>query len=491
MRLTTRLLVPLLFTVAVVMAAYGLWALQQRETTLADEARRETEAYATALGLALEAAYRDPDRRDVEPIINRISVEPKIYGVIVYGRAAEILWVSRPLQGGIEPAPAVDLHRVIATGEPAFVERWVGPKRVYASVRPIHAPGGGVVGAFEVVQPLEFVEEEKARTRQRFLLNTLTLVAALTLLITWLVRRHIGRPLQSFVAAVRAVGRGELTHRIEVRDRSGELAALAHEFNRMADHLESARERLVQEAEERIELERRLREAEKLAAVGNLAAGVAHEIAAPLQVIRGRAEMLARAAAAGDDAAARNLRIITEQTSRITGIVRSLLDYARRRDVHVEPVDVRDAVSEAVQLLEPETARAGVEVRVECLDAGTLVDGDPHLLHQVLTNLLVNAVHALADAPPPRLITIRCGAAAGCVTIDVEDSGAGIPADALPRIFEPFFTTKPAGSGTGLGLAIARGIVEEHGGTLEAASDGGGARFRIALPAATGVPQHA
>jgi two-component system, NtrC family, sensor kinase len=482
MRLTTRLLLPLLATVAVVMTLFATWALRQREASTTNEAQRVTAAYATALALGLEAAFRAGSDEDVQAAIDRISREPTIFGVIVYGEDTRVMFTSQQV-GEIESAPLAAVRRVIATQQTASFTREIEGQRVYSIVRPLSTRYGEMVGAMEVVQPWEYVQAEVRRTRQRFILNTLTLLLAVTFVIMLLVRRLIAQPLNRFNAAVQALGRGELGYRAAEERTGAELAGLAREFNRMADQLEHARTEVVRQAEQRVVLARRLRETEKLAVVGNLAAGLGHEIAAPLHVIRGRAEMLRRRA--NDETARRNLRIITDQIDRITLIVRNLLDFARRREPRLELVTTGDVIHSVVEFLEPELERAGVELVVEG-GGGTMIRADRDLLHQVFINLVMNALQVMTGWDGARRITIRLHAQppATSVVIDVEDTGPGIDADVMPRIFEPFFTTKPPGEGTGLGLAVVRSIVEDHGGTVDAVDTHGGARFRINLPAA-------
>ena len=483
MRVSTRVLVSLLPTVAVIMSVYGGWALNEREDTLVAEAQRETHAYASALARAFETGLRSVDRAQIQGVIDQVSREPTVYGIIVYDSTGRRLFTSDPMHapGSADPA---DLHRVFRTGRPVALQREIDDQPVFSVLRAIRSPNGRVSGAIEVAQPLAPVDAAKALVRRRYLLNTLTLLAAVTLVTLWLVGRNVGKPLKTFAKAVRAVGRGELGHRIPDAEGTGELAELAREFNAMSDNLATARTALLKQAEERVALERRLRESEKLAAIGTLATGVAHDIAAPLNVIAGRAEMLRRREVEPAERE-RFLRIITQQTGRITTIVRSLLNFARRRQAQVVPVDVAAVVDGVAESFEPDLARAGVAL--ERAEPRPLVAlGDPDLLHQVLANLVLNALQAL-DAAEERRIVVRGGrvSAAGgdLVHVDVSDTGPGVPVELREQVFSPFFTTKPRG--TGLGLSLARTMVEEQGGRIELLSNGArGATFRVSLPAA-------
>lgn len=484
MRIGTRLLLPLLATVVAVMALGAWWSQRQREVTLTAEARRETNAYAVALGMALEAVARSGSEQDIQVMIDRISREPTIYGVVLYDTAARVRLVSETVDT-LRTAPLQSVQKVIASGEPEVLLRDLEGERMYSVVRALRQDGR-LVGAFEVAQPLAFVEVEKQRTRERYILSALLLVVALTVLILWLVRSQVGAPLERLVTAVRALGSGELAYRIDRDVGPGELAVLAREFNQMADRLESARMRLEQEAEERLALERRLRETEKMAALGTLAAGLAHEIAAPLHVIRGRAEMMLKRTPEPEQRE-RNLRIINGQIGRITLIVRNLLDYARRREPRLSRVLVGRLLDDILEFLTAELDGDDVQV-VRTGTADGAVHGDADLLHQVFINLLLNAVQALRGHADTRRIRIHLEADQEHVTVEIEDNAGGIQENMLDLIFNPFVTTKTAESGTGLGLAVARSIVEEHGGRIEAFNrerdSERGAVFRVTLPAA-------
>ncbi len=480
--LGTRLLLPLLPTVTAIMGIYAVWTLADREDTLAPAARTETQAYSIALSLAFDYALRDVRHENVQEILNQVTLAPSVYGVIVYDSAGNQTYASDSVRSPGLPPRAI-LSRVLETGKPAGLEREIDGRLVYSVLRSIHGPRGRVNGALEVAQPLSFIEAEKSEVRKRYLLNTVTLLFALALVTLWLVRRVVTKPMEQMVRAAQAVGGGDLAFRIVQEGHARELGQLARELNTMASRIEQARDTEARQAEERIVLERRLRETEKLAAIGNLAAGIAHEIAAPLNVISGRAEMVLRRP---DDTEVRdrNLRIIVQQTSRITTIVRNLLDFARRREPHYQAIRLSDLVDGVLEFMEGEMERAGIEV-VRDEETDVAFQGDPDLLHQVLVNIVMNAIQAMESTEAPKRLTVRGGPgpADDTVWLEIEDTGHGIAPEAQPRLYEPFFTTKP--QGTGLGLGVARGIMLEHLGQLDAANaPSGGAVFRLTLPVA-------
>lgn len=496
MKLGTRLLLTLLPTATVIMVVFAGWALVEREQTVVPAAQQETRAYAIALGLALDNALRDVRSEQVQGMINQVSREPTVYGIILYDSTGTRVLASDPLNAP-GPPPATVLGQVLRTGETVTLERAIDDQRVFSVLRPLHGQHGRITGALEIAQPMDFVEAQQALVRQRFLFNTVALLLALTATTLWLVHRVVARPMERLVLGARALGGGNLSHRITDEGASTELAALARELNGMAGNLESARQNLVGEAEGRISLERRLRETEKMAAIGNLAAGLAHEIAAPLNVISGRAELMLRRVQLNTDEA-RQLQIIVRQISRITTTVQNLLSFAKRREVLPRRIDLVDVLDGVLEFLEAEFARASIQVRREGGPAP--LTGDPDLLHDVLVNLLLNAVQSMESSEGDRHLSIRLHsrvsadrlAAAGTpmpsliagtfwIVLEVEDNGPGIAPETLPMLFEPYFTTKARG--TGLGLVLARSIVQEHGGWLDARNGAeGGAIFRMALP---------
>jgi two-component system NtrC family sensor kinase len=229
-----------------------------------------------------------------------------------------------------------------------------------------------------------------------------------------------------------------------------------------------------------------LLEAEKLATMGNLLAGVAHELNSPLSVILGQVGLFATSGV--DPKARARIKDIGEAAERCVRIVRSFLTMARRHPPERGHVSLNHLLRDAVELLAFELRIANVEVSFDLQKDLPLVWADAHQLKQVVVNLITNARQAVQDAAPPRRLCLRTrrDAPDQRVRIEVADSGPGVPGEIRARVFDPFFTTKPDGEGTGLGLALARGIVEGHGGAIAIeSSPGEGARFVIELPVET------
>jgi signal transduction histidine kinase len=252
----------------------------------------------------------------------------------------------------------------------------------------------------------------------------------------------------------------------------------------------------VAQAQARLDLERQVRQAEKLAAVGRLASEVAHEVGTPLNVIAGRAGIIQQALAP-EHPSLRHVETIARQVERITAILRQLLDYARPRQPAVRPVALRPILEQIVDLLAPLARRRAVRLEQDVPDDTPLLLADPDQLQQVLINLTGNALDATAAAgavrlyagepspPPAGASAVRRGSPKRpSVTLVVEDTGCGMPGEQLERVFEPFFTTKHRQAGTGLGLAIVEDIVRAHQGAIEVRSaEGRGTTVVIEWPA--------
>jgi C4-dicarboxylate-specific signal transduction histidine kinase len=222
-------------------------------------------------------------------------------------------------------------------------------------------------------------------------------------------------------------------------------------------------------------------QSEKMAAMGQLAAGVAHEITNPLASMDSVLQLMQRRPDTPRPEAVATLR---EQVQRILRIVRQLTTYAHPGMGRIESLPVNDLVRASLEMLALSRKVQRVTIDTDLADDAGSAHMNPHALQQVLTNLLVNALDATADSPDPR-ITIRTRREGDECVIEVADNGPGIAAEHQPRLFEPFFTTKPSGQGTGLGLSICARLVKEQGGTIRLTSPpNAGAVFNIRLPVA-------
>ena len=221
---------------------------------------------------------------------------------------------------------------------------------------------------------------------------------------------------------------------------------------------------------ERKRLEMRLRQAERLAELGTLASGMAHEIGTPMNVILGRAEYLLQRTT--DEGMKKGLATIVAQIERITKVINQLLAFARRKPPERRAVDLGEIVEESLEMFQERIIHSRVTVE-KALEADLpVVQADRDQLIQVLINLVVNSLYAMPEGGRLRLSLDREG---GHVRLGVSDTGHGMPEEIRSKVFEPFFTTKDFGKGTGLGLTVVKGIIEEHGGTIvvESAVDKG------------------
>ena len=274
--------------------------------------------------------------------------------------------------------------------------------------------------------------------------------------------------------------RGYWAGEILNRDRKGRERPVLLSITAIRDHEGHASHYLgvTVDLSEQRSWELRAAHADKLASVGQLAAGVAHEINTPLANLMLVAESLRRRSQ--DPWILARLQAMTDQIDVAARIVRSLLDFARRTEPHVAELDLVDVAKESVAFLEGKQS-PDVEIEQVYPPGPVPVLGDRGQLMQVLTNVLNNAYDAMGGKGRIRLAVRRQGSRA---EVEVTDNGSGIPPEALPHIFEPFFTTKPEGQGTGLGLAICHGIVQAHHGSITARNvPGAGAAFLISLPA--------
>jgi PAS domain S-box-containing protein len=243
---------------------------------------------------------------------------------------------------------------------------------------------------------------------------------------------------------------------------------------------------LIEDITDRVALERAALQSEKLAAVGTLAAGVAHELNNPIGIMSSRIELMMLEAESQTlpEGVREDLQVLHRHAQRVARIVQGLLSFARQPGGTRSPVDLNRLVEETLLLMEKQIAKEGIALTRRLSPAMPPISGDANALQQVLINVLLNAREALKGAGEISIETHASPDPGGPVRVVVRDTGPGIPSDVLPKIFDPFFTTKP--TGTGLGLSISYGIVRDHQGSLDVWSEPGvGTAFTLTLPAAT------
>jgi two-component system, NtrC family, sensor kinase len=301
------------------------------------------------------------------------------------------------------------------------------------------------------------------------------------------------RPIRALSKGVLAIRERRFDHRVRVFTRD-ELGAVAEGFNSMAEELESLYQSLEEKVEAQTEEIRRtyaaLEKSQKLAGIGTLAAGVAHEINNPLEAVTvsldGLLRDIDRGCSPDSDDLRERVRVIQSDLGRCHAVIGQLLEFSRQRPARAaersEAVDLRPVLEGATDLVPH--SRGAEQVRLCCrVEADTLaVRGDPHQLRQVILNLMINAIEA---SDPGGEIRVAGRATGGCVEVTISDDGVGIDRCDLPHLFEPFYTTKTGGRNSGLGLSVVHGIVTAHGGQIlaESAGQGRGATFVLTLPA--------
>jgi two-component system NtrC family sensor kinase len=315
--------------------------------------------------------------------------------------------------------------------------------------------------------------DEMLRTAMHGAIGLLALMVLLMVLLADQLARQVLRPIGRFIRYVGRIADGDFSPIAPARRYRDEFSTLAVAINRMLDELTARQQQLLQ--------------SRKMAAVGTLTSGVAHELNNPLNNISLNVETLLDDFDDTSDAQKRTLlEEIFTQVQRASATVRNLLDFTRKDHPIFTPVSIRELLEASVRLVGNELALAGVEVAVAVPPDLPRVNGNPRNLEQVFLNLFLNAMEAMPDGGT---LGVSATSADDVVRIAVRDTGMGIPAEHLDQVFEPFFTTKEAGEGTGLGLSVSYSIVEKHGGRLEVESQPGeGTVFTVTLPAAKEDP---
>jgi signal transduction histidine kinase len=470
MRLARKLILAMVLCLTVVFVANAYYRIRRERAAFDHDMREDHAILAQVLGKAVAEVWKDAGRETAMELVAKLAAP---------SHSLQVRWVdSRDYVARAVPKDTIVTNVPICT--------------------PTECPG-----FVEISESLDVPNAYARHTLIRTGVVTLVGLASAALLSMVVGIWFVGKPIQLLVDKARRIGNGDIEGPLTIQQRD-EVGELATEMNAMCLRLMETRYALHAETEERLRAQEQLRHADRLATVGKLASGIAHELGTPLGVALVRANMVAANAALPRevrDAA----RIISEQIDRITHIVRQLMDFARGRTASApgpaqrrQPVSLQKLVEQTVAMLTPLAVKRNLAFELVVAENPPEPPANPEQIQQVLVNLMVNAIHA-SEKPGKIVITVAADAAnpPADVTppvyvgmearryamVSVKDEGVGIAPDILPRIFEPFFTTKHVGEGTGLGLSVAYGIVREHGGWIEVTSARTkGSCFSVYLP---------
>lgn len=333
-----------------------------------------------------------------------------------------------------------------------------------------HEADQKVLGVLDITMSLEEVERQMGANQIKMVTFALSSIISISFILWFFVQKLVGKPVSQFVKATNIVAEGDLDYKIRV-DKHDELGHLAKSFNEMTRKL--------------AEVQRQLYQSDKLASLGQLAAGVAHEINNPLTgVLTYSSFLLKRAEQNGETK--EDLEVIVRETKRCREIVKGLLDFARQAPAKKTIIDINEVINRALNIVDNQLSLYNISVQKNLKSKLPTIKADVNQMQQVFINLLVNASDAISEQGGEIIITTNIEEINGekYIKITITDTGSGVPRENITKIFEPFYTTKGQ-KGTGLGLAVAWGIIDKHGGTIDVDSEiGKGTTFNIILPIA-------
>ena len=485
MKLARKIALALTATIFVVMALYALY-LRSQQVVLFEGDLQGSATRGAAVRLMIQDIWRTDGPARAREIVERVADMLE---------DVQVTWIdlaAKPGQKGYVALRPRDRQALEAGAVLTVLEGQHGPDPMRLTYIPME-PGNPA--ALEIVRHLQR-EVSFVRTSQAAIfVTTFAVVVACSLIALFLGYWFVGRPVELLRDRARRAGDGDFAGCLQLKQRD-EMGELAAEIDEMCAKIAETNARLAAETEAKVAALERMRHAERLASVGRFASGIAHELGTPLNVVSARAKMIASDLQEPPQTRA-HARVIGEQASRMTDMIRQLLDLSRRRSTRMGAVNVAQCVRTAAEMLSPVASSRSVAIDVAAPPTPLVVRLDPGEAQQVITNVILNAVQASHEggrvrvsveerqAAPP---SVRGGGDGRYVRILVADEGEGIAAEDLPHVFEPFYTTKGPGEGTGLGLAIAEGIVQDAGGWIEVRSERGrGTEMAIHLPPAQGT----
>lgn len=474
MRLRNLMILTVIVPLFVSLVVFSLVAIKSLEDNVRSKLQTEVEIITRALSTSLSYAVTPDSSTPLEEALQSAFSFHRIYGAYVFDTDGRDIF---GLGLGQDIFSREEIQQVIERDDLYSNYRQHDGWNYYSALTPLRSQDGTVYGVLQVNRLNTGIENYTGFISIVAVLVFVVGAAGIVLSIWWGFRSYIERPLNRLLHVMSLIEGGDRSQRA-TEDGPVEYRRLASGLNGMLDAMAEKDSDIESRQRREIELEKRLRKSKKLAELGVLAAGVAHEIGAPLTVINGQAQRLARRDVIGDDERARLGRIRNE-VERIVAIVRQLMELGRQHNVEKGEVALDQLIISARDLVEDTLESRNIRLDIELPSPAPNLVANGQQLVQVLTNLLRNA----AQAPNVSRICVRAHKHEHELLLWVEDDGPGIPSSHHNKVFDPFFTTKPVGQGSGLGLSMVHRIINDHGGTIGVFDSAlGGAGFEITLP---------
>ena len=491
----------------VAMAIIGIFAyliLSAHQRQLIAELERNAHQLSETVKSSTKYDMLLNQRESVHRIIQTIGKQEGIQKVRIFNKEGKIIFSTEALDIGkmvdkqaeacyvchaadqpLERLSIAQTTRIFAASPQARTLGIINPiynePSCWQSACHAHTQNQKVLGVLDITMSLAAVDHSMRTSQMRLLLFAVIAITAISLIIYLLVKSLVLQPVRQIVAATHHVARGDLNYTINL-DKNDEIGDLAKSFNDMTRQLS--------------ETQRQLYQSDKLASIGRLAAGVAHEINNPLTGVLTYSSYLLKRANAQPEIK-EDLEVVVRETKRCREIVKGLLDFARQSPPEKRQIDINEVITRTIRIVQNQFAIQHIRLSTDLRPHLPLTQADVNQLQQVLINLFMNAGDAIGEkgghiAVITSLADRTVGGANDVtggreyIQIRISDDGCGIPADNLNKVFEPFFTTKGQ-KGTGLGLAVVWGIIEKHNGQITVESEiGKGTAFTILLPVEAG-----
>jgi two-component system, NtrC family, sensor kinase len=470
----TALLVYVMLPMVLTLGLVGYIALNSIEKQVEKQMQKDLELVARAVQLPLSYALEKDRMGSIQQSLESVFAIGRVYSAYVFdsrGKRIVNLGLAEPEN------QRKRLTELAADGQNRGEYEQIAGREVYSYFLPLTNTGGRINGLLQLTRK----ESEFSENFHTLRINGAILLTLLMVLLSGVVlyghHQAIGTHLGRLTDSMTRIAGGDHRHRFAYSGPK-EIVALGKTFNHMLNSMDDAQRTILKHRKKQDELEKQVRQNEKLAALGRFAAGTAHELGTPLSTISGRAQRALRAKDLHHDLR-QALNTIRREVGRMEYIIKLLLDFSRRNPLRCSAVDVSWLVESAVATMEEEARMNKAQITCVTPDAKTVVLLDSMRVQQALVNLVKNAV----QSTPGATVCITCRHDHNNILFCVDDDGPGVTRENRAKIFDPFFTTKSAGKGTGLGLSVVHAAAQEHGGTV-ALQDShlGGACFILQIP---------